>query len=138
MEEDGREEKEIVKTLTSGQKAIYITWIVEGEVNNGGFNQFYFNSSGQLADMCEESFRTLGANKFADLVGQANQLYDEIKDDLEKYNDGTIESFSKSYEENPLGNLDEKFYDLYEDEPLSEMKIRYIRNNVNEFIVRDS
>jgi len=134
MEGDKREEREIVQALTPGQRAIYVTWIVEGEVNNGGFNQFYFNSSGQLADMSEEAFKTIGAHKFADLVRQANQIYNDIKEDLEKYNDGTAESFSKSYDGNPLNDLDDKFYKLYTDEPLSQLKIKYIRDNLKEFV----
>jgi hypothetical protein len=134
MEGDKREEREIVKTLTPGQRAIYVTWIVEGEVNNGGFNQFYFNSSGQLADMGEDAFKTIGATKFADLIRQANLIYNEIKEDLEKHNDGTIESFSKSYDNNPLNDLDDKFYKLYTDEPLSQMKIKHIRDNIKEFV----
>lgn len=134
MEGDKRDEREIVKTLTSGQRAIYVTWTVEAEVNNGGFNQFYFNSSGQLADMGEDAFKTIGANKFADLVRQANLIYDEIKEDLKKYNDGTTDSFSKSYEENPLNDLDDRFYKLYANEPLSKLKIKYIRDNVKEFV----
>ncbi len=121
MEGDKREEREIVKALTPGQRAIYVTWIVEGEVNNGGFNQFYFNSSGQLADMAEGAFKIIGAKKFADLMRQANLIYSEIKTDLEKYNDGTIESFSKSYTENPLNDLDDKFYKQYAEEPLSQI-----------------
>lgn len=134
MEGNENEEKEIVKTLTRGQRAIYVTWIVEGEVNNGGFNQFYFNSSGQLADMGEEAFRTIGANKYAELVKRANSIYEEIKEDLEKFNDGTTESFSKSYRENPLNDLDTKFYDLYKVEPLNQLKIKYISDNAKEFV----
>jgi hypothetical protein len=135
MEGDQREEREIVKTLTPGQRAIYVTWIVESEVNNGGFNQFYFNSSGQLADMGEEAFEIIGAHKFAAIVKQSNLIYDEIKEDLEKYNDGTTESFSKSYNGNPLNDLDEKFYNLYKSEQLNQIKIKYIRNNVKEFVI---
>lgn len=131
---DFSNEEDIVRSLSVGQKAVYVTWILEAEVNNGGFNQFYFNSSGQLADLGEDSFRIMGAAQFADLVRQANLIYDEIKDDLEKYNDGTIESFSKSYEQNPLNELDDKFYKLYKDEPLSQIRIRYIRDNVKEFV----
>jgi hypothetical protein len=134
MEGDSRDAREIVKSLTLGQQAIFITGIIEGEVNNGGFNQFYFNSSGQFADMGEEAFRTIGANKFADLVKQANSTYNEIKDKLDKYDDGTIESFSKSYSNNPLNDLDERFYKLYNEEPLTEIKIKYIRDNVKQFV----
>jgi hypothetical protein len=132
--EDFSNQEEIVRGLSAGQKAIYMTWILEAEVNNGGFNQYYFNSSGQLADLGENSFRLIGAVQFANLVGQANSIYDEIKDDLEKFNDGTIESFSKSYEGNPLNDLDTKFYDLYKVEPLDKIKIQYIKDNVKEFV----
>ena len=122
-----------VAVLSKGQKAIYVTWILEGEVNNGGFNQFYFNSSAQLADFAEDTFITVGAHKLADLVREANLTYDLVKNDLEKYNDGTLESFSKSYEGNPLNDLDDKFYELAEVEPLSNLRIKYIRSNIEEF-----
>lgn len=131
---DYSNEEDIVRNLSLGQRAFYVTWLLEAEVNNGGFNQFYFNSSGQLADLAEDSFKIIGAVKFADLVKQANSIYDDIKDDLEKFNDGTIESFSKSYEQNPLNELDDKFYKLYKDEPLGQIRIEYIRENVNEFV----
>ena len=132
--DDESEEREIVKSLTPGQRAIYVTMIVESEVNNGGFNQFYYNSSGQLADMMEEAFKTIEAGQFTDLARQANLIYAEIKVDLEKYKDGTMESFSESYKDNPLNDLDDKFYTLGEDEALSKIRIKYIRNNVKEFV----
>jgi len=134
MKDDGREEKEIVQSLTSGQRAVYVTVIIEGEVSNGGFNQFYYNPSGQLADMGEESFKTLGAGPFAELMNRANSTYSEIKSDLDKFNDGTIEGFSKSYENNPLNDLDSIFYKLSEEESLNQLRIKYIRNNVKEFV----
>jgi hypothetical protein len=134
---DFSNEAQVVRMLSRGQKAVYVTWILEGEVNNGGFNQFYFNSSGQLADLAENSFKDIGADKFAELVKQANSIYDGIKDDLEKFNDGTIESFSKSYENNPLNELDDKFYDLEKEVALSSLRINYIRKNVHEFVATE-
>lgn len=136
MNEDFSNEEDVVRNLSRGQRAVYVTWIVEAEVNNGGFNQFYYNSSGQLADLMVDAFKTIGAPQFADLAGQAHTVYNGIKEDLKKYNDGTVESFSKSYEGNPLNDFDDKFYKLYESEPLSQVKIKYIRDNVNEFVRR--
>jgi hypothetical protein len=134
FKKDFSNEEEVVRSLSEGQKAIYVTWILEAEVNNGGFNQFYFNSSGQLADLGQDAFKTIGAIQFASLVGRADSIYDATKEDLEKYNDGTIESFSKSYDKNPLNDLDDKFYKLYKDEPLNQIKIKYIRDNIKEFV----
>jgi len=51
--DDYKNELNNVKKLTKGQQAFFSTWILEGEINNGGFNQFYFNSSGQYAEMAE-------------------------------------------------------------------------------------
>lgn len=133
--DDTLTEREKVGTLTRGQRAIYVTWMVEAEVNNGGFNQFYFNSSGQLADLAEEAFRTIGAGQFADLVKKANSIYDDIREDLEKYNDGTIESFSNSYKGNPLNDLDAAFYKL-DDSQLNQLRLKYIKNNISEFVSR--
>jgi len=131
---DYENELDKVQKLTDGQKAIYSTWLVEGEVNNGGFNQFYFNSSGSFAEMAVNGFEVIGAKKFAGIMKRANELYKSIKDELEKHNDGTLESFSESYEDNPLNDLDTEFYKLYEDENLSDLKTRYIRSNIDEFI----
>ena len=82
MSRDG--ELNAVEELSPGQRALYVTWLVEGEVNNGGFNQFYFNSSGQFSGMAVDGFRLFGANKFADLMQRANTTYESIKDDLQK------------------------------------------------------
>ncbi|PXV63818.1 uncharacterized protein DUF4375 [Dysgonomonas alginatilytica] len=125
---------EVVKGLSKGQQAIYSIWWVEAEVNNGGFNQFYFNSSGKFAEMAIDGFKVIGANKFADLMIEANKIYNENKEILEGFDDGTVESFSKSYEDNPLDNMDQKFYEIYNEENLSELRITYIRKNYTEFI----
>lgn len=131
--DDYTNELQNVKKLTKGQQAIFSTWIVEGEVNNGGFNQFYFNSSGQYADMAVAGFAIIGAPKFSALMKEANTIYADIKDNLEEYDDGTLESFSESYNDNPLNALDDRFYDLYKEEPLSEIKAKYIREHIKMF-----
>ena len=123
-----------VKKLSKGQQAFFSTWIIEGEVNNGGFNQFYFNSSGQYAEMAEVGFKTIGAEKFYQLTKRANKIYLENKKRLEKYDDGTMESFSESYKDNPLNDLDTEFYKLYESEKVRELRIKYIREHINEFV----
>src|SRR5437016_1196463 len=34
------------RSLPIGIQALYTTWTVDAEVNNGGFNQYFWNSSG--------------------------------------------------------------------------------------------
>ncbi|AVI52193.1 hypothetical protein C5O00_13925 [Pukyongia salina] len=123
-----------ISKLTKGQQAVFSTWWLEAEVNNGGFNQFYFNSSGQYGEMAEIGFMTIGAEKFSKLIKRANKIYSENKDQLEEYDDGTMESFSESYIDNLFNDLETDFYKLFDIEKIGELRIKYIRENKNEFI----
>ena len=124
---------EKISKLTKGQQAVFSTWWIEAEVNNGGFNQFYFNSSGQFSKIAKIGFKTIGAEKFSDLTKRANKIYIENKERLEEFDDGTMESFSESYKDNPLNDLDTEFYELYESEKIGDLRIKYIRENISEF-----
>ncbi|MCC1485585.1 DMP19 family protein [Winogradskyella immobilis] len=134
--EDYQNELKNVKKLTKGQQAFFSTWILEGEVNNGGFNQFYFNSSGQYAEMAKIGLKTIGAEKFSELTKRANKIFNENKERIEEFDDGTMESFSESYKGNPLNDLDTEFYKLYELEKIGDLRIKYIRENKNEFTTK--
>lgn len=125
---------EKIKKLSTGKQAIFSIWMLQAEVNNGGFNQFYYNSSGQFSEMALIGLKLINAEKFADLLERANKLYSEIANDLKEKDDGTIKSFSESYENNPLNKLDDEFYDLEETESLDSIQIKYIRENKTQFI----
>jgi hypothetical protein len=74
----------------------------------------------------------VGAAKFAELVSRANKIYKIENEKITKHQDGTIEGFSKSYEDNPLGELDSEFYNLKED--LQRLQIEFILKNKKDFI----
>ncbi|PBJ09059.1 DUF4375 domain-containing protein [Flavobacterium sp. ACN6] len=101
-----------VKSLTKGQQMFWSTWKLEGEVNNGGFNQFYYNSNQEFGQMAEDGFQIIGLEKYAELTHKANKIYKENKLNLEKFDDGTMKSFSESYKNNPLNEIDHEFYEL--------------------------
>lgn len=46
----------------------------QSEVNNGGFDQFFFNSTGVLAPEAEAGFRAIGLTGVADIVREAISL----------------------------------------------------------------
>ena len=131
---DYEKEYETVLTWTRPQQAIYEIWLLGAEVNNGGFNQFYFNSSGQFYKLLPASLRLVGANKFAELTERANEIYEKEHEKITKHQDGTIEGFSKSYDDNPLNDLDDEFYKLYQEENLYALQIDYIRKNKSDFV----
>ncbi len=130
----GKAEFDAVQRLSQGQQAFFAVWCVEGDVNNGGFNQYYFNSGGAYAELAADGFSLIGASRYAVLMWKANTLFLSIREELEKYNDGTLERFSESYTDNPLNDLDDQFYDLDKIEDLHKLKVDYVRANIEQFI----
>ena len=68
--------------LTEEQKLFYYNQCLEREINNGGFNQYFFNSSGDFAHKTIQSLQTIGANKTADIY---NCKHDMISLHVLKY-----------------------------------------------------
>ena len=73
---DYRNEYETVMSWNSSMQAIYLIWVLEAEVNNGGYWQFYYNSSGPFYTHLPEALRHVGATQFADLTERANKVFE--------------------------------------------------------------
>ncbi|WP_228520557.1 DUF4375 domain-containing protein [Flavobacterium sp. CSZ] len=123
-----------VMSWNKSKQAIYIIWVLESEVNNGGYNQFYFNSSGQFYKYLPDALKLVGANKYSELTKRANETFEKENPKITQHQDGTIEGFSKSYEDNPLNKFDDEFYKLYETENLQQLQVDFIRKHKTEFI----
>jgi HPt (histidine-containing phosphotransfer) domain-containing protein len=113
--------------LNDVQKVFYFNQYLEKEVNNGGFNQFYFNSSGNFAHEIIGSLQTIGAKKTAEIIKKANAQFPNNKvpkDREERQNilEQIEEGANVAWEE-----LDQKFY-TYEDD-LNSLNMEYIREN---------
>ena len=63
---------ENIEKLNKSQRILIIIENLEREINNGGFNQFYFNSSGDFANETVECLKIIGANKTSKIVEKAN------------------------------------------------------------------
>jgi hypothetical protein len=133
LPDDFEKEYQTVISWNKSRQAVYMIWVLDAEVNNGGFNQYYFNSSGKFYKHLPEALRLVGARPYAELVEKANQTFENEKGKITRHQDGTIEGFSKSYEDNPLNNFDNEFGNLYETEDLNQILIPFIRNNIPEF-----
>ena len=48
-----------------------VLWAVESEVNNGGFSQYFLNSSCETAPFVAEALDTIGAPRTADICRRA-------------------------------------------------------------------
>lgn len=120
--------------LPRGFQIVYTTRVLEDEVNNGGFNQYFYNSSGQFADKAVESYQALGLYDHAQIVREAIQVFnDESELHTVTKEKATLEAFMNSYQETKLGEVDHKFYDLPEGRIT---RVKYIRANYQDFITK--
>jgi len=129
LPDDYTKEYDAVLNFSKPRQAIYLIWILEAEVSNGGFNQYYANPSGQFAHITPRALSLVGVDMIADLVKKANTIYANENARITEHQDGTLEGFSESYKNNPLNDLDSEFYDLSEKENLSKLQIDFIRSN---------
>jgi hypothetical protein len=104
---------DIVLGLPIGTKAIYTTWLVDVDVNNGGFNQFFFNPSGKFAGIALGGYELLGAEEYAAIMRAAIATYESERDVIAPYRDaGTLEAFRESYRHTKLDEVDQRYYAL--------------------------
>src|SRR5437773_12005227 len=63
--------KEDFQVQSIPQKVFSAIWEVESEVNNGGFSQYFLNSSAESASFVAEALETIGAPDTADICKRA-------------------------------------------------------------------
>jgi hypothetical protein len=125
-----------VMTLTPGLRMMWGTFMADGEVFNGGFNQFFWNDSRQYATQAIEGFRLIGAEEHARLVEDGVQLFFAEADKLRPFRQRrTLDAFSESYEHTDSSGLDTRYYALPDFSPL---RVRYIREHPQEFLLDDT
>lgn len=126
-------EVEIVGSFAPGVRATLLTWAVEADVNNGGFNQYYFNTNGTFAVPAVEAFEYFGAVQHAAVMREANDIHSREAAEMAMFNEqGTLEAFSESYEHTELELADDHFYAVTEN--LSQLRIARIRRTPEEFV----
>src|SRR6266566_9875702 len=123
----------IVAGLPKAVSAIYVTTLLDNEVLNGGFHQFFWNSSGEFALMALEGLERLGAPKHAAVLQSAIATFETERAVFDRYRAlDTSEAFSESVRRSSLGALDEQYYDLGFD-ALTDLQASYIRSHLDEF-----
>lgn len=128
------EEYAVVKSWAKGLQMLWATQLVDDEVNNGGFNQYFFNSSGQFAMEAIEGFELIDAHERADLVRRAvDQLFHDAPRLRQFYQQRTIAAFMESYQHTDLDAIDEAWFRAPE---FFTPRTQYIREHPQEFVIR--
>ena len=116
--------------LTVPERVFRCIWELEGDVNNGGFVQYYENSSGDTAHSVEFALVTVGAEDTAAIVREANSLFEGgVPPKVQEDRQNVVESWSDQQTEG-LDLLDDRFYQYPDD--LTELLYGYVAAHKDE------
>jgi hypothetical protein len=101
--------------LTPAERVAYCIDALEREVNNGGFDQFFWNSSGDTAHETHAALLEIGAAAAAELVQEAIAVFPGGKVPTDRaQREKVLESLPESAREK-WHELDGRFYDYPDD-----------------------
>lgn len=119
---------DLLMALSGPERVFYVTQSLEMEVNNGGFSQFFFNSSGDLLGELVQAFTEIGANHTAELCKKALAVFGrEVPADREKR-----QALVEDLESDILEECDNAFFEYAED--LNALNYAYIMKNKAAFV----
>ena len=123
-------EKDNFSNLNEFEKTFIYLDVLEDSVTNGGFIQFFFNSSGQFTHEVFQAYLAIKAENTVDILTKAIYLFPEIpvpknlriRQQILMEKDTNIDIWDE---------LDSQFY-KYEDNIIS-LTLEYVRNNIAHF-----
>jgi hypothetical protein len=122
--------KDNFSNLNEFEKTFIYIDVLEDNVTNGGFIQFFFNSSGQFAHEIFHAYLAIKAEITIDILTKAIHLFPEmpvpkdprIRQQILMQKDSNIDLWD---------TLDAEFY-KYEDN-IIELTLNYVRENISHF-----
>lgn len=120
-----------IDKLNDQERIFYTVQTLESEVNNGGFDQFFFNN-GEISNDLYDSFLAIGAIKTAELCKKAVDAFetefptnlDEVREFLDVRTTDKVTEI--------LAECDDEFYEYLED--LTELNYQFIMKNKSYFV----
>jgi hypothetical protein len=117
--------------LMEPEKVFLRVEAAEREVNNGGFDQYFFNcEDGEIRD-ADRAFEAIGAKHTAGIVRKASSVFPAGKPPSDRSERQKMLLEFGPKEEAALEKLDEEFYE-YQDN-IGELLIEYVRRHKDQF-----
>ena len=108
-------------------QAWYVAFVLDNEVLNGGFNQFFFNPSRALAQAAPAALAQIGAPALGELVSRALMLFDSRASTWKAAREtGTLEAFAETYGDEPFRELDDFYFEREEQTRLA--RLQFLRS----------
>lgn len=120
--------KDLEKFSTSQRYVFAIQWYI-AEVDNGGHDQFYFNSTGIVWEDAMKGFEAMGLLENYEIIKESAQRMGGYpsKDRTERQNQ--LDKLESSFDD-----LDDRFYKI--EQNIDGYLLKYIRKNRNDFFFK--
>lgn len=126
-----KNEVELSKKFSPGQKALYFFWFLESYASNGGFIDFYWEGFDQYLPPIQEGLKLIGDNDMLELILEVEKDILKHKDQLLKFY--TNEDMAGAYKAIPsLIAHNKKFISLHDQ--TMDLIEAYARKNIEEFV----
>jgi hypothetical protein len=117
--------------LSAPEQVFLLIWELESEVNNGGFHQYFYNSSGVLAPNVVSALKAMGAQATAEIAQRAlnavgNAITSWSNDADRQASVNRLSSGTRQI----LENLDQEYYKCPED--LTPLLYKYVAEHRTE------
>lgn len=124
-----------IDRLNENERVIYLCFTFEGEINNGGFDQFFYNSAGDYTEETIDSLLKIGATKTAEFLKTATTVFpNNLVPQNREERQALLEEINNDETEKLLNELDNSFY-AYEDD-LLELEYDYVMQHNDDFIIQ--
>lgn len=122
MQIENDNEYQTVMSWPTAAQAIFILFVLEGEVNGIGFREFFAAESNQYTDFAVDMLELIGSPNLAAVTEKAIGIY--------KNNPAAATAKGN----NLFDELDKQFLILYNQENLVQLQVNFIRRNKESFI----
>jgi hypothetical protein len=127
---DPARRSEIVMELSDDLRAAFTTMLVEMEVANGGFHQYFWNPSGHYAAEALTGYERLGAGQHVAIMQEAMEMFGHEQSQQQSFKaTGTLQGFADSARHSRLNDLNGRFYQANEDEDIIALRAEYIHRH---------
>lgn len=129
----GLDRHTVLQQETAAARDFYLATLVEAEVLNGGFNQYFWNVPSELLSQTASALERIGATRALKVFKAAIRLGEAEADMRREFKSkGTLQGFSDSYKHTKLAPLDDAFTATTAE--LEARRIAFVRANETAFL----
>lgn len=120
-----------LKSFSIPERNVFAIQCMTQEVNNGGFEQFFYNDSGQLAFDLVPALEAIGSVEALTIAQQAVERFGKPRSLSSSARAKQISKVTNDGEESVWNDLDSSYYGL--DENVESLTIDYIKKHLGSF-----